>query len=193
MAALSAALAGCADGLDLGPAPQGSIMPLSADGGASGERDALSSYGVDAGDRLRVRVFGQPSLSGDYVVDDGGLLSIPLIGNVPVRGLTTARIERAIATRLARGYLRNPHVTVEIIAYRPFFILGQVNRAGQYPYVPGINVQTAIAIAGGYSPRANQRNVKITRRTAKGLRTVEVRPSAPVLPGDTVYVKERWF
>ena len=120
--------------------------------------ELVSAYHLDAGDRVRVIVFGQTDLSNTYVVDQAGNLSMPLIGTVPARGRSTAEIETEIARRLRKGYVRNPDVSVEIDRYRPFFVMGEVTAAGQYPYVPGMTVQQAVAIAGGFTPRANVRD-----------------------------------
>lgn len=153
-----------------------------------------NAYTVGQGDRLQVRVFGEPTLSGEYSVDGAGVISMPLVRSVKVAGLTTQRVEQRIAARLRKKFLRNPNVSVEIRTYRPFYILGEVNRSGQYPYVDGMSVQTAVAIAGGFTPRARQSRVKVTRKYAQNkTRTLSLRSSATLLPGDTVVVEERFF
>ncbi|MGE3148921.1 MAG: polysaccharide biosynthesis/export family protein, partial [Pseudorhodoplanes sp.] len=121
-------------------------------------------YALDTGDRLRVQVFGQEGLTNSYVVDAAGNVNLSLIGAVPARGYTTQDLSVAIADRLRNGFIREPHVTVEVEAYRPFFILGEVTAPGQYPYVANMTVETAVAIAGGYSPRAKKSAVQITRQ-----------------------------
>lgn len=150
-------------------------------------------YTLDAGDRLRVLVFGQDGLSNSYAVDAGGAITMPLIGTVPARALTAAELARAIAARLRQGYIREPHVAVEIEAYRPFFILGEVTNPGQYPYVPHMTVENAVAIAGGFTPRAQRRTVALTRPGAGAPLRAEVPLAHPVRPGDTILVRERWF
>jgi polysaccharide biosynthesis/export protein len=152
-----------------------------------------SPYRLDSGDRLRVTVFGQANLSRSYSVDGSGFISMPLIGGVKARGATTFELERRIASTLRRKYVKDPKVTVEVEANRPFFILGEVTNAGQFPYVAGMTVQTAVAIAGGYTPRAKKRNFQITRQVngATVMRTVS--PNEKVQPGDTITVKERFF
>ncbi len=155
------------------------VPPVSRDG----------VYTLDSGDKLRVVVFGQEGITGSYMVDAGGNVSLPLVGSVPARGLTTQALSKAIADRLRHGYMRDPNVTVEVEAYRPFFILGEVTTPGQYPYVPNMTVETAVAIAGGFAPRADKRTAEITRRQAK----FEVPFTYAVRPGDTIMVKERWF
>jgi polysaccharide export outer membrane protein len=153
------------------------------------------AYLLDTGDKLRVVVFGQEGLSNSYFVDAAGQITIPLIGAVTARGLTTQALARAVAAKLRAGFIREPHVAIEVETYRPFFILGEVTQPGQYPYVPNMTVETAVAIAGGFTPRAYRYDVGIDRQTPGG--TVRGRSSVPLLtrvqPGDTIVVKERWF
>ena len=150
-------------------------------------------YTLGAGDKLRVVVFGQEGISNTYIVDGGGSVSLPLIGTVPARGLTTQQLAARIAERLKQGYVREPHVTVEIETSRPFFILGEVTTPGQYPYVADMTVEKAIAIAGGFSPRAYKATVEVTRSTPGEQFKSDVPLNYPLRPGDTVLVKERWF
>lgn len=150
-------------------------------------------YRLDAGDRLRVVVFGQEGLTNTYAVDAGGAITMPLIGAVQARGLTPAELSRSVAARLRNGFIREPSVAVEVEAYRPFFILGEVAAPGQYPYVPNMTVESAVAIAGGYSPRALRNSVKMTRSNVAGSVSAVVPPTTLVSPGDTIVVGERWF
>ena len=150
-------------------------------------------YQLDAGDRLRVQVFGQEGLTNSYIVDAAGNISMTLIGSVPVRGLTTAQVARAITDRLRAGFIRNPHVSVEVEVYRPFFILGEVNAPGQYPYVPNMTVEAAVAIAGGFAPRANKRDIVLARNFNGEVIRQPVPLDFPLRPGDTITVCERWF
>jgi polysaccharide export outer membrane protein len=150
-------------------------------------------YQLDAGDRLRVQVFGQEGLTNSYIVDASGNISLTLIGSVPVRGLTTAQVARAITDRLRNGYIRNPHVSVEVEVYRPFFILGEVNAPGQYPYVPNMTIEAAVAIAGGFAPRANKGDILLARNYNGEVMRNRVLPDFPMRPGDTITVRERWF
>ena len=150
-------------------------------------------YQLDAGDRLRVQVFGQEGLTNSYIVDAAGNVSMSLVGSVFARGLTTAELARAIAARLRNGYVRNPHVSVEVEAYRPFFILGEVNAPGQYPYVPNMTVEAAVAIAGGFAPRASKTDIVLGRSFNGQTMRGPVPPDYPMRPGDTITVKERWF
>jgi polysaccharide export outer membrane protein len=150
-------------------------------------------YRLGAGDRVRITVFEQDGLTNTYSVDQSGYISFPLVGSVPARGSTAQQLEKAIAGKLRQGYLRDPDVSVEIDRYRPIFVMGEVGAAGQYSYVPGLTVQKAIAIAGGFSARANQSMVDVTRDINGEVMTGRVVTSDPLLPGDTVYVRERLF
>jgi polysaccharide export outer membrane protein len=151
-------------------------------------------YLLDTGDKLRIFVYGHPNLSRLYTVDHQGMVSVPLIGDVPARGKTSRGLARAIAGRLGAQYVKEPQVTVDIAQNRPFFILGEVRSAGQYPYVSGMTVQEAVAIAGGYGDRASERRVQITRRHSGGIiEKMDVPPDYVVQPGDTIYVYERWL
>ncbi|TVR07277.1 MAG: polysaccharide export protein [Salinarimonadaceae bacterium] len=150
-------------------------------------------YRLASGDRLRVIVFGQDNLSNIYAVDPAGAVTMPLIAAVEVRGLTTREAADRIAGRLRSGFIREPRVTVEVDTYRPFFILGEVNQAGQYPYVAGLTVETAVAIAGGFTPRAVRSSATISRPVGGEIKRFSVPADHPVRPGDTVMVRERWF
>jgi polysaccharide biosynthesis/export protein len=150
-------------------------------------------YLVSTGDRLRIVVFGQEALSNAYQVDSVGNVSMPLIGMVPVIGKTTQEIEHGVKAKLRDGFVREPHVAVEVETYRPFFIMGEITASGQYPFVNGMTVQNAIAIAGGYLPRAKRTEVEITRRIHGTLMKATVPLSHMVQPGDIVSVPERWF
>jgi polysaccharide biosynthesis/export protein len=191
------ALAGCAravvpaavvsaspGALAYGPAPP----PVALVTGAP-----LPAYTLDSGDRLRIVVFGQDQLTNSYGVDAAGNVTMPLIGAVHARGLTTTKLSRALAAQLRRGFLREPHLAVEVELYRPFFILGEVNFPGQYPYVPNMTAETAVAIGGGFTPRAFRPTVELSRPVDG----VVARQIVPVItqmnPSDMVVVHERWF
>ena len=150
-------------------------------------------YVLDAGDAVRVTVFDQGDLTNTYAVDQSGYISFPLVGQVPARGRTVQQMESAIAARLREGFLRNPDVAVEVSTYRPIFVMGEVGAAGQYVYSPGMTVQTAIASAGGFNVRANQGSADITRQINGQIITGRVAISDPIMPGDTIYVRERLF
>jgi len=152
-----------------------------------------SPYTLDSGDKLRIVVFGQDTLSNNYTVDAQGAVSLPLVGAVEARGLTTSQLGSAIAGRLRSGYVRDPSVAVEIETYRPFFVLGEVTFPGQYPYVPNMTVENAIAIAGGFTPRASKDKVTVTRKVQGAPSRYMLPLRSPLRPGDTIEVSERWF
>lgn len=149
-------------------------------------------YTLGPGDRLRVIVFEQASLTNSYAVDASGRIAMPLIGTVPANGRTTTQMAREIEARLRNGYIRDPRVAVEVETYRPFFVLGEVTHSGQYPYVNGMTVETAVAIAGGYTPRARQDQAELTHSEQGRTVTVDVPVTEPVRPGDTIFV-HGWF
>jgi polysaccharide export outer membrane protein len=170
-----------------GPAP----VPAAYAAQASAPYDA--PYHMDAGDRLRVVVYGQEGLTNTYLISAGGTITMPLIGAVPARGRTPQGLAADITARLRNGFIREPSVAVEIESYRPFFILGEVQAPGQYPYVPNMTAESAVAIAGGFSPRARKDRVTITHSGAAGVSRMVMPPGTPIGPGDTVVVGERWF
>jgi polysaccharide export outer membrane protein len=170
-----------------GPAP----MAVAYADPAPARTDA--AYHLDAGDKLRVVIYGQEGLTNVYAIDAGGSITMPLIGSVPARGRTPAGLAAEIGARLRRGFIREPSVAVEVEAYRPFFILGEVAAPGQYPYVPNMTVESAVAIAGGYSPRALRDRVTVTHTDGSGTARYVVPPGTSISPGDTVLVGERWF
>jgi polysaccharide export outer membrane protein len=175
-----------------GPAYTGSVKPVPREVIRLDPRPP-ETYSLATGDKLRVIVFGQDSLSNIYQVDGSGRIAMPLIGAVQVAGMSTASAANEIEARLRSGYIREPKVTVEIDAYRPFFILGEVLNSGQFPYVTGMTIQTAVAIAGGFTPRGQRDTAEVTRRTPRGNVVAEVPITFPIRPGDTVVIKERWF
>jgi polysaccharide export outer membrane protein len=150
-------------------------------------------YTLGSGDRLRVIVFGQDSLSNAYSVDSTGHIAMPLIGTIPAHGATTRALERSIEAKLRNGFLREPRVSVEVEQHRPFFILGEVTQSGQYAFVNGMTVQTAVAIAGGFGPRANRWSIDLTRMINGEPVTGAMPIDTPIRPGDTITVRERFF
>src|SRR6478672_1741042 len=182
-------------------APRGSYPPASAAYAPAPASYAAApmpavhdtAYRLDAGDKLRVVVYGQEGLTNTYAIDAGGSITMPLIGSVPAHGRTTARLATEIGAKLRKGFIREPSVAVEVEAYRPFFILGEVAAPGQYPYVPNMTVESAVAIAGGFSPRARRDSVTVTHTDASGTARFVVPPGSSISPGDTVLVGERWF
>jgi polysaccharide export outer membrane protein len=154
-----------------------------------------SGYRLGPQDQVRVTVFNDPRLTGDFRVSDTGTLALPLIGAVRAAGRTTTEVERAIETEMRnKNLFRDPSVAVEVLTYRPIFVLGMVEHGGQYPYQPGMTVLTAVAVAGGFNYRAIRDYVSVTRIGADG-KAVEYRaaPNALVQPGDTITVFERRF
>jgi polysaccharide biosynthesis/export protein len=166
------------------PAPQAALGYA-----ATGE----GPYTLDSGDRLRIVVFGQDGLTNSYAVDASGHIDMPLIGSVLARGATSDELAGRIGAKLRQGFVREPHVAVEIEAYRPFFILGEVTQPGQYPYVANMSVETAVAIAGGFTPRAFRKTVTLSRVVNGQQQRMTVPVTSPLRPGDTVNVQERWF
>lgn len=150
-------------------------------------------YTLASGDRLRVIVFGQDSLSNTYSVDGAGFISMPLIGLVPAAGRDTRALQSEIAVRLRNGFIRDPRVSVEVEAFRPFYVLGEVTNAGQYPFVEGLTAQNAVAIAGGFNPRGYQGGVDLTRVVNGYSITGRVPLTQAIRPGDTITVRERIF
>ena len=157
------------------------------------ESQVATPYKLGSSDRLRVTVFGHEDLSGEFEVDGSGAISMPLIGEVNAVGLSARELEAAIAGRLSDGYILNPRVSAEVINYRPFYILGEVGRPGEYPFTSGLTVQNAVAAAGGYTYRANKRIVYIKSMDAAGEVAYELTPTTVVKPGDTIRIGERIF
>lgn len=184
-----------------GPALAACLVAAAMLTGCSGYRPAPEAfheainqpYMLDAGDRIRVTVFDQTDLTNTYAIDQSGYIAFPLIGAVPARGRTVQQMESQIAAQLRNGFLRNPDVSVQVDQYRSIFVMGEVGASGQYAYVPGMTVQNAIASAGGFTARANQANADITRKINGQVTTGRVLISDPLLPGDTVFVRERLF
>jgi polysaccharide export outer membrane protein len=178
-----------------GYAPQPLATPAAYGAYATAAAPVRSNagYKLDAGDKLRVVVYGQEGLTNTYAIDAGGAITMPLIGSVPARGRNPASLAAEISTKLCNGYIRDPSVAVEIESYRPFFILGEVAAPGQYPYVPNMTVESAVAIAGGFSPRARRDAATLTHTDASGAARYVVPLGTSLGPGDTVLVGERWF
>ncbi len=170
------------------------VVWLTAGAGASaqGIRD-LEEYRLGSGDRLNIIVFGHPDVSGEFEVGGSGQVSLPLLGQVEAAGLTVTELTDRIAEALDRDYLVNPRVTIEVLNYRPFYILGEINSPGSYSYVSGLTIRQAVAIAGGFTRRARESPVVVIRDTKNGPEIVEVNLDELVLPGDTIEIKRRLF
>lgn len=165
-------------------------------GGGSSQVSSGSSsdYRLGPNDRTRIIVFGQPGLTGEFVLDGDGVLAFPLIGSVPANGMTPRELQQSIATKLDPQYLRDPNVTVEVLTRRPFYVLGEVQKPGNYPYVSGITALHAVAMAGGYTYRAKTTEYYIKRLNGDGkMVRVVAKPETIVRPGDTLEVRERYF
>lgn len=150
-------------------------------------------YKLAAGDKVRLTVFNEAALSGEFSVSTTGMLSFPLVGEVSADGKSISEITSVVQTRLADGYLRDPNVSLEISTYRPFFILGEVNAPGQYPYASNITVLNAVATAQGFTPRADNKLVFIRRAGGAEEQAYRLTPDLRVLPGDTIRLGERFF
>ena len=174
------------------------VVPESASGGSSpGAGEAVSgrdSNKLGPNDRLRITVFGQPTLTGEYTLDGNGVLAFPLIGNVPANGSTTSELQQKIASKLNPDYLINPSVSAEIVTRRPFYVVGEVQKPGNYPYVSDITAVNAIAMAGGFTRRARKNDVYIRRLDKDGkVVRIEANVGTGLQAGDTLEVRERVF
>jgi polysaccharide biosynthesis/export protein len=148
---------------------------------------------LQPGDKIRVDVFGEEKLGGEYQLDQAGQVSVPLAGTIKAQGMTNAQLEQALSQKFRTQYLRNPKVTVTIATLAPFYVIGEVQKPGQYDYRSGLNVLTAMAIAGGPTYRASRGNVQIQRRGENKMREYPISSTVPILPGDVIKVPERYF
>ncbi|MDE2499544.1 MAG: polysaccharide export protein [Alphaproteobacteria bacterium] len=180
-----------------------SVMPTFAQAGAAvavtngitedGPAVADAGYRLGTGDRLQITVYGEPDLSGVYDVDGSGYVRMPLVGQIKVAGMTLVQMEDKVQSTLAAGYLKEPKVSAEVVNYRPFYIIGEVNKPGEYPYASGMNVLTAVALAGGYTYRADDSDVYIRRKGSRKEISAPADQMTKVEPGDIVRVAERFF
>lgn len=163
--------------------------------GAAEAQQGLLTYRLGAGDKLRVTVYNEPNLSGEYAVSGAGEIAFPLIGMVAADGRTVADVTQTLTTRIADGYMSDPRVSVEVLNYRPFYILGEVQKPGEYPYVAGMTIEQAVAVAGGFNYRASARRVNLRRTPDPAEKSVDLREArvVAVMPGDTIRVLERYF
>lgn len=177
------ALAACASGAPEQGNPQ-EIAPVST---------SIAGYKLGAGDELKITVFGEPDLSGAYVVDGQGAISMSLIGQVEVANLSLTEASRFLETKYKDGWLKDPKVTAELVKGRPYYILGEVNRPGEFPYVSGLTVMNAIASAGDFTYRADRARILIKSANSPNEREVVLTPTTTVQPGDTIRIRERFF
>jgi len=154
---------------------------------------AQTEYVLGPGDKLKVTVFGNDELSGQTDVDPSGMVTLPLIQQIPAAGKTISQLEAEIREKLSPDFVKNPRLTVEVLNYRPFYIIGEVKNPGSYPYVAGMTVVNAIALAGGFTYRANKDEVLLTRASDSARKAAPAARGDIVLPGDVVEVKERLF
>jgi len=178
------------------PAPSSAPAPNASapSNGNPGAAVASPDYRLGSGDHIRITVFGQEDLTGEYQVDGSGKLAFPLIGEIQAGGLTAREIEHSIRSALSPQYLKDPRVSAEVLAYRPFYILGEVKTPGSYAYVSGMTIVNAVALAGGFTPRAKENDFYLARMGRDGHRDkVAASQDTPVQPGDVITVRERWF
>jgi polysaccharide export outer membrane protein len=181
-----------ADGESLQLAPTNAPGGGRARGATTMGRDP--DYKLGANDRVRIIVFGQPTLTAEYTLDGNGVLAFPLIGNVPAAGMTTTQLQQTIAAKLEPDYLVNPSVSAEVVSRRPFYVIGEVQKPGNYPYVTGMTALNAVAIGGGFTYRARKNEFYIKRIDKDGrLVRVEANAGTVLRPGDTLEVRERYF
>ena len=180
LSAIVLSLAGCGNSAPLVPAS---------------EAAADAEYRLAPGDKLRVIVFGEETLTGEYVLTSAGNLSFPLVGNVPANDRTVEQLQTDLSRALADGYINDPRVSIQVVSFRPFYILGEVNRPGEYPVSTGLTIQQAVASAGGYTYRANTKRVFLKRANETQERLVDLRaqPGLIVRAGDTIRISERHF
>ena len=169
------------------------LLPTNSLFGQQTKMGLLNAYEVGSGDVVRITVFGHADLSGTFTVDGSGFVAFPLIGNLRVGGLNTKQITGKIVASLQPDYLKNPHVSAEIMNYRPFYIAGEVNKPGSYPYVSSMTVINAIALAGGYTNRARESRLLIIRAKDHERLKMPATPNTFVMPGDVIEIPERIF
>jgi len=167
--------------------------PIASPGPALEERAEASEYRLGNDDQIRVTVFGHTDLSGQFNVTSNGTVSLPLIGDVQATGLTISEFITRTEEKLAAGYLNDPRVSAEVLNFRPYYILGEINRPGEYPYATDLTVLKAIAAAGGFTYRANKREVMIKAIDDEAERKILLTPNTDLQPGDTIRVLERFF
>ncbi len=154
----------------------------------------VQEYRLGSGDQIRISVYNQPTLSATYTVSASGMISVPLAGTIRANNKTTRQVEAAIASVLKdEKLIDDPKVSVEVAVYRPFSVLGEVRASGRFPYSPGMTIEDAVALAGGYTPHADQEFIRVTSRVGDTQVSKHLPPTAPVSPGDVIHVKERWY
>lgn len=152
-----------------------------------------ASYRLGAGDQLKVTVYGEERLTGTFPVNGQGNVAFPLLGEVPAAGKTLHELERQLTAGLGDGFVNNPSVTIEVANFRPFYILGEVEKPGEYPFSSGLTVFSAVAKAGGFTYRADKKRVYIHHKSAEQEMQYRLEGNTPVQPGDTIRIGERIF
>lgn len=180
----AASLSGCAE--SGATPPPGFAEPINT-------TRLASAYRLGAGDKIKISVFGEQDLSGQFEVNGHGAVSMPLIGEVPATGRTVQELREDLARRLAKGYLKSPKVSVDVVTYRPIYVHGEVKNGGEFQYKNGLRLRDAVAMAGGYTYRAQTSYVLITRDGASQEYRVGLPSDTPVMPGDNIRVPERMF
>ncbi|HEY8572892.1 polysaccharide biosynthesis/export family protein [Phenylobacterium sp.] len=153
----------------------------------------VAEYRLGSGDKIKVTTFGEEALTGEFLVSGTGKVSLPLVGEIDAAGQTARQFQQRVEMALKDGYLRDPKVSVEVLNYRPFYILGEVKEPGTYPYTNGLTVKNAVATAGGFTYRANEKRVFIKRADAPKEEAIQLTDTTPVAPGDTIRIVERLF
>jgi len=153
---------------------------------------STEAYRLGAGDKLRITVYKEDEISGEYEIDSSGNISLKLVGTLPAVGRTLPELTKVIENKLRDGYLLDPRVAIDVLNYRPFYVLGEVNSPGSFPYVAGMTVLKAIAMAGGYTFRARTSKIELIRASAPD-KTILVDQATLLLPGDIIRIKERFF
>jgi protein involved in polysaccharide export with SLBB domain len=183
---LAAVLSGCSAGDD-------AIVATPEQEAALIKAAATTSPNLQPGEKIKVTVFGEDRLSGEYQIDPAGDVSLPLAGTLKAAGLTQVQMEHALTAKFKSEYLRDPKVTVEVSSFRPFYILGEVAKPGEYPFSGSLNIMSAMALAGGATYRANQSVVLIQHAGDASFTEYPLSPSIPILPGDVVRIPVRYF
>jgi protein involved in polysaccharide export with SLBB domain len=183
--AVALAMSGCGVQGNRGPATEADIQAVTM--------AATAAPRFQGGEKIRITVYNEPTLSGDFDIDPSGVVSLPLAGTVGAVGLTQTQLEQELARKFKTEYLRNPKVTVTILQFRPFYFVGEVEKQGEYAYRPGLNILTAMALAGGGTYRANRNYVLIQHFGEAGMKEYPQSGTTMILPGDLIKVPERYF
>jgi polysaccharide biosynthesis/export protein len=173
--------------------PTAAFAQASTQSQQSASVSPTEEYVLGPNDRVRLKVYGETDITGEYEVDRNGFVSIPLAGHIRAGGLTTRQLERAIASALSKGIVRDPRVNVEVASYRNFYILGEVKKGGEYPYRLGLTVMDAVATAGGFTYRANENKAYLRRSGSSTEEVYSLDAAVPIYPGDNIRIPERYF